>query len=71
MFERNLPVWERIVRSALGMGAIVVGALWFGWSTMGAVLIASGITLLITAIAARCPVCRIAGRAANDSRSSR
>lgn len=60
--QRNLPLWERALRSALGL-LIVLAAVGLG--ATGAVAWAAGLavaTLVLTGFVGYCPACAMAGR---------
>ena len=57
----NVPVWERMLRVVLGLGAGGAGLMMAGergWL----LLLITGATLALTGLVGFCPICRIAGR---------
>lgn len=58
----NVPTWERALRVCAGMGLLGWGlALPDRWLPAWIVL-ASGVTAIITGLVGFCPVCAVAGR---------
>ncbi|SAL50118.1 YgaP family membrane protein [Caballeronia humi] len=61
-FQKNLPVWERSLRTIVGL-AVVVGAFlvplepWLKWA-----LAASGASFVAMGFIGFCPMCAMAGR---------
>jgi Protein of unknown function (DUF2892) len=63
-FKRNLPRWERALRTAAGLGALTLAAA-LGLQTSGAVfwsLIAVAVALVLTGLVGFCPACAMVGR---------
>jgi len=61
-FAKNLPVWERVLRTVFGL-AMAVGALTFlPGALLGYLIAASGAFTVLTAFVGWCPMCAIAGR---------
>ena len=61
-FTRNVPGWERAARALLGISLLAAAALvpLTGWPLWAAV--ATGATLVVTALAGFCPACTMIGR---------
>ena len=61
-FTRNVPGWERAARALLGISLLAAAALvpLAGWPLWAA--IATGATLVVTALAGFCPACAMIGR---------
>jgi hypothetical protein len=60
--KRNLPLWERVLRVAVGLG--IVWAVWAGL-TVGIVSWIAGATaatMVLTAFVGFCPACALVGR---------
>ncbi|MCX7205390.1 MAG: DUF2892 domain-containing protein [Proteobacteria bacterium] len=60
--KRNLPLWERVLRVAVGLG--IVWAVWAGL-TVGIVSWIAGATaatMVFTAFVGFCPACALVGR---------
>ena len=64
MFKKNLPLWERALRSVAGLLMIACGLLGPGLTgtPVGFVIAASGMATLITGSVGYCPACAMAGR---------
>jgi hypothetical protein len=62
IFKRNVPGWERGLRSACGIVLLAVAALMplAGWPLW--VVLAGGAGLLVSALAGFCPACALVGR---------
>jgi Protein of unknown function (DUF2892) len=61
-YVKNLPVWERWGRGLLGLMLGVAGAVIFGNSASGWVLLALGAVALSTGLIGFCPLCALVGR---------
>ncbi|SAL23506.1 hypothetical protein AWB68_00975 [Caballeronia choica] len=61
-FQKNLPQWERTLRTVLGL-AVLIGAFlvpmepWLKW-----LLVASGASFVAMGFVGFCPMCAMAGR---------
>ncbi|AMC35622.1 YgaP family membrane protein [Janthinobacterium sp. B9-8] len=60
--KRNLPLWERVLRIALGL---VIG--WAVWAELTAGIVswlagATAATMILTAFVGFCPACALVGR---------
>lgn len=62
IFQKNLPLWERTLRTCIGL-ALAIGALlmptepWLKW-----VLVASGVSFVAMGFVGFCPMCAMFGR---------
>ena len=61
-FTRNVPGWERAARALLGISLLTAAVLvpLTGWPLWAA--IATGASLVVTALAGFCPACAMIGR---------
>ncbi len=64
LYRKNLPGWERLVRSIAGAAMIGAGLLWPGLAgTMPGMLVAaSGLVAILTGFFGFCPACAMVGR---------
>lgn len=64
MLTKNVPRWERMIRGGVGLVAALVGLWWAVASEpwWGALVAASGASLLTTALTGWCPACAAVGR---------
>lgn len=68
-FQKNLPMWERIARTGVGL-AIAIAAFmipsepWLKW-----LLWASGASFIVMGFIGFCPMCAMVGRKLDASRS--
>lgn len=61
VYVKNVPTWERVVRMAVGLGAVVFTVLnWGSPLAMGAG--AMGAVLSLTGLVGFCPMCAMVGR---------
>lgn len=62
LFQRNLPGWERLLRTLMGLAVIGFGlyAGWTGWWLAGAA--AAGAGMIGSALVGFCPACAMVGR---------
>ncbi len=61
-FQKNLPVWERLVRLCLGLLVAVLGYFAAPAPVMAWLGYASGAVLAVTGFIGFCPMCALAGR---------
>lgn len=62
MYAKNLPVWERWSRAAMGIALMIyAGAVAWGGLTGWALMAAGGI-MVLTAFFGFCPMCAMIGR---------
>lgn len=60
-YAKNVPAWERIIRIALGVMALVYAAMsWGSPLSMGAGIM--GAILSMTGLIGFCPMCAMVGR---------
>jgi len=64
LFRKNLPVWERALRSVAGLLLIAGGLMVPGLAggLLGYVIAAAGATTVLTGFVGYCPACAVAGR---------
>ncbi len=64
MFKKNVPGWERAVRSVVGVAMAVAGGWWglTGEWIWGAAVALAGVGLLGTSLTGWCPLCAAVGR---------
>jgi membrane protein implicated in regulation of membrane protease activity len=60
--KRNLPVWERLSRVVAGAACAWIGLGPLAASTLDWLVLATGVTLLLTAFVGFCPACAMIGR---------
>jgi uncharacterized protein (DUF983 family) len=60
-YIKNLPVWERILRSVVGVAAAVYALLAIG-GVGGWVILAASVVMVLTGLVGFCPACALAGR---------
>jgi len=61
-YVKNVPLWERVLRSLAGVALIVFGAVQFGMTTSGFMVIGTGIMVAFTGFVGFCPACALVGR---------
>ncbi len=61
-FQKNLPLWERLLRVCLGLLVAGLGFLAAPDAGMTWVAYASGALLAVTGFFGFCPMCALAGR---------
>lgn len=61
-YRKNLPGWERVMRSAGGVAMIAVGLLGLPGTVGGYVLVATGVVAIVTGFVGFCPMCAMVGR---------
>jgi hypothetical protein len=61
-YVKNIPTWERVLRSLAGVALIVFGVVQFGMTTSGFVVIGIGIMAAVTGFVGFCPACALVGR---------
>lgn len=61
VYLKNLPVWERLLRLALGLVTAACGLLGIG-GPLGWGLVAVGVGIALTGALGFCPACALAGR---------
>ena len=62
LFVRNVPTAERIIRIMLGLVLLAGALLWFGLTTVGWIIGATGLIAASTGLLGWCPMCAMAGR---------
>ena len=64
LFHKNLPVWERALRSVTGLLMIACGLLAPGLagSPLGYIIAAGGVMAILTGFVGYCPACAVVGR---------
>ena len=61
-FQKNLPVWERLVRLCLGLLVAGLGYVAAPASVIAWLGYASGAVLAVTGFIGFCPMCALVGR---------
>ena len=61
-FQKNLPVWERLVRLCLGLLVAGLGYVAAPASVIAWLGYASGAVLAVTGVIGFCPMCALVGR---------
>lgn len=64
LFKKNLPVWERALRSVAGVSMIAGGlfAPALAGSVVGYIIAAAGVMTVVTGFVGYCPACTVVGR---------
>lgn len=64
LFRKNLPVWERALRSVGGLAMIAGGLLapQFAGGPIGYIISAAGVMTVLTGFVGYCPACAVVGR---------
>lgn len=72
-FRKNLPGWERVLRTAAGVAVLAGGLLGPGLAgtPVGIIVAASGGVTILTGFFGYCPACALAGRRLPESREAR
>ena len=73
LVRKNLPGWERILRTAAGVVMIAGGLLAPGLAgtPVGMIVAASGGVTILTGFFGYCPACALAGRGLPGTREAR
>lgn len=58
--KKNLANWDRMLRLCGGVGAVLGATVWMQPGVLAYVVIGSGVVLVMTGAAARCPMCMVA-----------
>jgi hypothetical protein len=61
-YRKNLPGWERAVRTIGGIGMIAVGLIGLSGTTAGYLLAGAGAVAIATGFFGFCPMCAMVGR---------
>ena len=61
-FAKNVPVVERWIRTALGIGMLYAGIFTLKGMPMGYLIAASGLIAVATGFMGFCPMCAMVGR---------
>lgn len=61
-YRKNLPLWERTIRLLLGVAIIVYALVALPLTALGYLIIALGITAILTSLLGFCPMCALVGR---------
>lgn len=62
LYAKNLPGWERVVRTIGGVGMIAVGLIGLSGTTAGYLIAGSGVVAMATGFFGFCPMCAMVGR---------
>lgn len=62
LYSKNLPVWERWLRVALGIALIGYGVLGAGSLLLTTVAVSSAVVVIVTGFIGFCPACALVGR---------
>lgn len=68
LYKKNLPVWERSVRTLAGLAMIAVGIYYLRASLIGYLLDASGVSMIAMGFFGWCPMCYVGGRKSIEGR---
>ena len=61
-YRKNLPGWERAVRTIGGIGMIVVGLIGMSGTMSGYLIAGAGAVAIATGFFGFCPMCAMIGR---------
>lgn len=61
-YAKNVPAWERALRSVLGVLALAYAAMNWGSSGLAVAVGIVGAMLAMTGVIGFCPMCAMAGR---------
>ena len=61
-YRKNLPTWERVLRTAVGVATMAYGALALPAAPLGYLIMATGATAILTGFVGFCPMCAMVGR---------
>lgn len=62
LYVKNLPAWERLLRTAVGIGALVFAYLNLSVSALGIGIGLVGAVVSMTGLIGFCPMCAMLGR---------
>lgn len=65
-YVKNLPIWERVARVAMGFAIAIGGLTLMPETTAGYALAATGAMTALTGFAGFCPMCAMVGRKLKD-----
>ncbi|ANW04287.1 YgaP family membrane protein [Bradyrhizobium icense] len=66
-YRKNLPGWERAMRTILGVVMIAYGLFGMPGTTVGYLIAATGAVAILTGFFGFCPMCAMAGRRLSSS----
>lgn len=61
-YAKNVPNWERVLRSLIGLMCLAYAAMNWGGSGMAVGIGVMGAVLAMTGLAGFCPMCAMVGR---------
>ncbi|GGY73604.1 hypothetical protein GCM10011613_18490 [Cellvibrio zantedeschiae] len=61
-YRKNIPGWERALRVIVGFCTIAFGLLGMSASLLAYLIVATGLTALLTGFVGFCPMCAMVGR---------
>jgi hypothetical protein len=67
-YVKNVPVWERWFRAAMGMAALAAAGEFWGFGGLGIGVGLAGAMLAMTGMVGFCPMCAMAGRKLDKAR---
>ena len=62
IYVKNVPGWERVLRTVMGVMALVFAAMNWGASSLAVVAGIVGAVLAISGLVGFCPMCALLGR---------
>ncbi len=62
LYQKNVPAWERIIRSIVGVVLIAYGLIAMKGLPLGYLVVLSGVIAMLTGFVGFCPMCALAGR---------
>ncbi len=67
-YAKNVPVWERILRTAMGLVGLAYAAMNWGGSLLAVGVGMTGVVLAVTGLVGFCPMCALVGRKLDKGR---
>ncbi len=68
-YRKNVPGWERGFRALVGVAVIAFGILGMQASLLSYLVVATGLTALLTGFVGFCPMCALVGRKLDNEKS--
>ncbi len=62
LYMKNVPTWERAIRTLMGIGLIAASVTYFGSITIGWVVGIAGAMAAMSGMLGFCPACAMVGR---------
>lgn len=68
-YRKNVPGWERGLRALVGIAAMAFGFWGIPVSLLSYLIIATGLTALLTGFVGFCPMCAMVGRKLDNEKN--